>query len=179
MDIATAEFGTGMSRRWRLLLPHRERLHALVRHRLRNPDDVEDCVQETLLRAAGFDGLDEDRVGAFLTATALRICVDHHRRRDHGLRLRARLATLPETGSPFADPEETVCDNELGLWLLDQATRLIGRERDVMLARACGASTAEAARGLGISPKAAESAFTRGRARLRRIHEESEHDAER
>ncbi|MGF7239137.1 MAG: sigma factor-like helix-turn-helix DNA-binding protein, partial [Frankia sp.] len=43
---------------------------------------------------------------------------------------------------------------------------LHGRERQVLLARAAGKSTREAAQDLSISVKAAEGAFTRGRARL-------------
>jgi len=155
-------------RRWELVLAHHERLRRLVHARLRDPHDVEDCVHEALVRAASFAGLDEGRVGAFLTTTALRLCVDHYRGRQRQHRLRMRVAV----GPPLPDPEEVVCDRHLGDWLMAQARRLPDRERQVMLARASGMSTAEAAVRFRISAKAAEGAFTRGRARLRRIYEQ-------
>jgi len=154
--------------RWALVLAHRERLHRLVRPRLRDPHDVEDCVHETMVRAACFAGLDESRIGPFLTTTALRLCVDHYRRLERQRRLRATVA-------PSAcGPEEAVCDRHLGRWLMAQLQLLPGRERQVMLARASGLSTAEAAEKFQISAKAAEGAFTRGRARLRLLYEQSE-----
>lgn len=154
-------------RRWELLLPHIERLRRLVRSRLGSHADVDDCVQEALLRAASFARLDESRLGPFLTATALRLCVDRHRERGRQLRLQHRVA-FPET---VPTPEETVCEHQLGRWLLAQAQQLPDRERQVMLARASGMSTVEAAERYNMSVKAAESAFTRGRHRLRGLLE--------
>jgi RNA polymerase sigma factor (sigma-70 family) len=156
--------------RWELVLAHQDRLRRLVRARLYDPQDVEDCVHETLVRAACFAGLDESRVGAFLTTTALRLCVDHHRGRQRQHRLHIRVAAL----GPAPGHEDAVCDRQLGSWLLVQVRRLPERERQVLLARASGMSTAEAAVRFRISPKAAEGAFTRGRARLRRLCEQGE-----
>ena len=164
---STSRESTADAHRWKLLLPHRERLRRLVRRRLANPQDVEDCVQETILRAASFAALDEERVGPFLTSTALRLCVDHYRTAERQQRLRQRIAVIE---NPLC-PEEIACERDLGLWMLDQARRLRGRERQVMLARAEGMSITQAADHLRISVKAAESAFTRGRARLRAIHD--------
>jgi RNA polymerase sigma factor (sigma-70 family) len=164
---STSRGNTADAHRWKLLLPHRERLRGLVRRRLANPQDAEDCVQETILRAASFTDLDEARVGPFLTSTALRLCVDYYRTAERQHRLRQRVAVIEK---PLC-PEEIVCERELGLWMLDQARRLRGRERQVMLARAEGMSITQAADHLRISVKAAESAFTRGRARLRAIHD--------
>jgi RNA polymerase sigma factor (sigma-70 family) len=153
---------TGNESRWELLLPHRDRLLRLTRHRLPNLQDAEDCVQETLLRAASFADLDEPRVGAFLSATALRLCVDHYRRAERVRKLGQRMAMVEKPPGP----EDIVCDQDLGLWLLGYASQLRGRERQVLLARSQGLSVAEAADVLGISLKAAESAFTRARKRL-------------
>jgi RNA polymerase sigma-70 factor (ECF subfamily) len=155
--------------RWELLLPHRDRLMGLVRSRLRDRHDVEDCVQETLLRAAAFPTLNTQYVGGFLTTTALRLCVDHYRDNDRRRRLHLRLSFTEH----IPGPEDTACDSAVGLWLLDEVKQLSGREREVLLARANGMSTAEAARRLRISRKAAESAFTRGRARLRARYDDS------
>lgn len=157
--------------RWDLVVAHRERLVRLVRARLSDPGDVEDCVQEALLRTACFANLDEDRVGAFLTTTALRLCVDHYRGSERRRRLHLRAASV--TAPP--GPDEIACDRELGGRMLRHLRQLPERERDVLLARANGMSPAETAAALGISAKATESAFTRGRARLRRMFEQSEY----
>lgn len=133
-----------------------------MRSRLGDCHEVDDCVQEALLRAVAFVNLDTGRVGPFLTTTALRLCIDQYRDRDRQYRLRSRLAFPDVT----VTPEEAACEHLLGSWLLGEARQLPGRERQVMLARADGLSTAEAARQHNISIKAAESAFTRGRSRL-------------
>lgn len=158
---------TPPARRWELLLPHQERLRRLARIRLADPQDAEDCVQEAMLRAALHRDLDEDRVGPFLTSVTVRLCVDVYRHRERSRRLLHQQFSATE---PVPGPEETVCAAAEGTWLLQQVQRLAGRERDIVLARIEGTSTREAAGHLGISVKAAEGAFTRARARLRRWH---------
>ena len=150
---------------WYDVIQHRERLICLVRRRLPNAYDAEDCVQEAMLRAVAHRDLDRDRLGAFLTTVAMRLCIDYYRERERWKRLLQRTTAggEPET------LEETVCDQEFGRWLLRQAHQLRGRERQVMLARADGISVAEFARINQISVKAAEGAFTRGRARLQNV----------
>jgi RNA polymerase sigma factor (sigma-70 family) len=167
--IGTMSGETVTTDRWALLLAHRERLRRLVQARLADPRDVEDCVQEALLRAYCFLRLDEDRVGSFLTSTALRLCADHYRAINRQRRLWARAAV----NAPAPGPEDAVCDRQLGRWLMAMVDRLPGRERQVVLARAAGLSTAEVAQRLDIPAKTAEGAFTRGRARLRRMCEQS------
>lgn len=135
----------------------------LVRRRLPNSADAEDCVQETMMRAAAHTTLDRQRLGPFLTSVAMRLCIDFYRDQDRRKRLLQRAAVVDEPETP----EEGVCDEDFGRWLLQQAQLLRGREQQVILARADGISTAEFARIHKISVKAAEGAFTRGRARLR------------
>jgi RNA polymerase sigma factor (sigma-70 family) len=135
----------------------------LVRRRLPSTQDAEDCVQETMLRAAMHANLDHSRLGAFLTSVATRLCIDFYRELERRKRLCLRAAVMEEPQIP----EEDVCDEDFGRWLLQQAHLLQGREQQVILARADGISTAEFARMHKISVKAAEGAFTRGRARLR------------
>ncbi|MEU6731884.1 RNA polymerase sigma factor [Streptomyces physcomitrii] len=159
--------GSPAAERWELLLPHRERLYRLARLRLTGHQDVEDCVQEALLRAAAYRDLDEERVGPFLTSITLRLCVDVYRRRERTRKLLHQHSFVPETAS---GPEEAACAAAEGAWMLQQVQRLEGQEREVILARIEGTSTREAAGRLGISIKAAEGAFTRARARLRRWH---------
>jgi len=155
-------------RRWALVLEHRERLQRLVRARLPDRRDVEDVVQEALIRAVCFADLDEARVGALLTTTALRLCADNYRTQARQQRMLRRIAVV----TPVPGPEEIVCDRQLGRWLMKHIEHLPGRERQVLLARASGLRTTEAASRFQISTKAAEGAFTRGRARLRRLHEQ-------
>ncbi|MFI7020995.1 RNA polymerase sigma factor [Streptomyces sp. NPDC050164] len=135
----------------------------LVRRRLPSHQDAEDCVQETMARAAAHTALDRNRLGPFLTSVAIRLCIDFYRDLERRSRLLQRAALPDDPGTT----EEDVCDEDFGRWLLDQVRLLRGRERDVILARAAGISTAEFARRSNISVKAAEAAFTRGRARLR------------
>lgn len=150
---------------WEVIAGHRERLMRLVRRRLPNAQDAEDCVQEAMLRTAACGDLDRERIGHFLTSVALRLCVDNHREQERSRLLLPRTADVrtPEI------PDEGVCDRDFGRWLLRQVYLLRGRERQVVLARAHGISTLEFARIHQISVKAAEGAFTRGRARLRLI----------
>ncbi|WP_329110217.1 sigma-70 family RNA polymerase sigma factor [Micromonospora sp. NBC_01699] len=157
------------SRRWAIVLGYREHITRLVRSRLWNPQDVDDCVQEVILRAVMFQRLDEERAGAFLTAAALRLCVDYYRDRDRQRRLRLRVAYAERS----AGPEEIICETDLGHWMLALVQQLQGRERQVMLARAQGMTNRQIADRYGLSAKAVESAFTRGRARLRSLYERS------
>lgn len=162
--------------RWQLLLPHQERLGRVARARLRSAEDAEDCVQETLLRAAMHRNLDEARVGAFLTATVVRLCVDFYRAAERQSRLKQRAVTLVRP----PDPEETACDFDEGRWMMRQAQRrLRGNEQKVMLARANGISAADVPGELKISTKAAESAFTRARMKLRHVYEQAMDDGDR
>lgn len=136
----------------------------IVRRRLPSTQDAEDCVQETMLRAAAHANLDRSRLGPFLTSVATRLCIDFYREVERRKRLAQRAVVVEEPETP----EEDVCDEDFGRWLLQQAAHLLeGREQQVILARADGISTAEFARIHKISVKAAEGAFTRGRARLR------------
>ncbi|MEU9093781.1 RNA polymerase sigma factor [Streptomyces sp. NPDC087901] len=154
--------------RWSLLMTHRDRILRLARSRLADAQEAEDCVQEALLRAATFRNLDENRIGPFLTTVTLRLCTDVHRRDERHRRL-LRATWMQQA----AGPEEQICAAYEEAWVLRQVERLAGREQEVILARVNGISTREFASRLGISDKAAESAFTRARARLRRWYEES------
>jgi RNA polymerase sigma factor (sigma-70 family) len=152
----------GSAGRWLLVLPHRARLVRLAAARLGNTSEAEDCVHEAMLRTCLYAHLDEDRVGSFLSTVVIRLCVDRHRSSS-----RARVA-WSKVGEPADDegPEDLVCNQLTGAWLMERLESLSSRERGILTARAGGLSTREAARWLGITDKAAESAFTRGRAKL-------------
>lgn len=153
----------GSDERWNLLVPRRHRLVLFCSSRLADALEAEDCAHEALLRTLEFQRLDEPRVGQFLTTVAARLCVDRHRAIARGRR--AALRTWD--GGHQEGPEDRICDQMAGRWLFDVLDTLPPQERAVLSARADGLSTREAASRLGISDKAAESAFTRGRARLR------------
>lgn len=152
--------------RWELLAAQRDRLRKLVISRLGHSADVEDCVHEALLRAATFARLDESRLGPFLTAVTLRVCVDHHRAAQRQQRALTRYVDPPEESV-----EGDVCERDAGSWLLRMTGNLTPRERAVILARAEGLGTADTARALNISHKSAESALTRARNRLRTAYD--------
>lgn len=147
--------------RWAVLLPHRERLVRVATGKLGDPSEAEDCVHESLIRALGFSGLESERAGAFLTTVVTRLCVDRHRADARARRTAPRLWT--EAHSSF---EDAVCDRVLGARLHSRLAELSPRERDVLRTRADGYSVRETAERLQISLKAAESAFTRGRAKM-------------
>jgi RNA polymerase sigma-70 factor (ECF subfamily) len=158
---STAGTRAGTPERWELLGPHRDRLIRLAASRF-NAHEAEDVAHEALLRAYAFENLDDERVGSFLTSVTLRLCVDWHRASTRARRAYGRL----RADAHHEGPEERVCDKLAGGWLMRLLDGLPARERSVLLARAGGLSTSETAMQLGITHKAAESAFTRGRAKL-------------
>jgi RNA polymerase sigma factor (sigma-70 family) len=155
--------------RWKRLLLHRERLLRVAQRRLPNRAEAEDCVHDAMLRCVQFDRLDEGRMGEFLTTVVLRQCVDYYRRQARAHRLSFRAYE----SSSMRALDDVLCDRSLERWLLEAVHSLSGRQREIMIARAEGLSTAEAAKSLGVSLKAAEGAFTRGRARVLALWTES------
>ena len=162
-SVGTLEPATepGSSGRWMLLIPHRARLVRLATRKLGSVAEAEDCVHEAMLRTCQFAGLDDERVGSFLSTVVARICVDRHRAGKRAQAAWARLSEPRQEG-----PEDSVCERLAGAWLMGLLDDFPARERWVLAARAEGLSTREAARRLGISQKAAESAFTRARAKM-------------
>ncbi len=155
-----------LSRRWALVLPHADRLRRIAGRRLSGADEVDDVVQEALLRAVTFPGLDEAYVGQFLTSVTVRLCADVQRDRSRQLRVGVRDAI--RTVAP-GDPHDTLLDRAEARWLYDRMAELPQRESAVMLARARGLSVREAATHLGVGVKSAEAALTKARHRMRRM----------
>ena len=152
-----------LERRWRLLAPYRDEIVELVRRRGLPLADAEDCAQEALVRVVAFPALDEGRAMQLLRTVAWRLVIDAHRRRGRDVRARARLRCDAEP----APPEEAVLDKAEARWLVGRVAELPAREREVITVRLQGKPPAEAARALGITPDAAESAFRRARLHLR------------
>lgn len=149
---------------WNALVPHVPRLLRLARRRLPTLQDAEDCVQETLIRAACAGNLDQSRAGPFLTTVLINLCADHGRARSIRTRLLERIAYVTND----APPDESICDLAEARWLSDRADRVLPtQERNVLRARAAGLTVRQAAEQLGITVKAAETALTRARKTLR------------
>lgn len=155
---------SGHDRRWHAALAHRERLLTIARTRTASLEDAEDAVQEALLRCAEFEGLDEERLGRFLTSVTVRLCIDEHRRRSQASRLGRRLEAEPTvtTGS-----DEPVCDQLEAVWVASLVAGLPPRQREVLAAKADGLSCREIGGRYRMSYKAVESALTHARKTIR------------
>jgi RNA polymerase sigma-70 factor (ECF subfamily) len=152
-------------RRWELVLPHEQRLRRIALRRLASRDEVDDVVQEAMLRAVTFERLDPDYAGQFLTSVTVRLCADVQRDRVRQLRVGVRDAL--STVEPH-DPHEAVLDVAEARWLYAECLKLPPRESAVVLARANGLSVRVVAGSLGLGMKTAEAALTQARCRIRR-----------
>lgn len=161
--MAIAPLESAPADRWDLVMAHRERLLGIAHARCDNPADAEDCVQEAMLRVATFADLDESRVGQLLTSIVIRLAVDTFRVRART----ARVAHKIVTPSTIGGVDGPVCDKAEAEWLAQHAQQLPAIQRDVITARASGASWDAIARNLGTSFKTVESAASRARASLR------------
>src|SRR2546422_9003974 len=70
--------------RWQRMWNHREQLLRVARRRSMSQEDAEDAVHEAMLRAAERPDLDDERLGAWLTAVTMRRGVDRYRQGHRG-----------------------------------------------------------------------------------------------
>jgi RNA polymerase sigma factor (sigma-70 family) len=161
--MTTAHAG-GLPERWDAVLEHRDRAFRVARARLSNPYDVDDCVQEGMARVVAMPNLDLDRVGPLLSTVVANVATDTHRKHSRSSRLQARLTGSVVTAQVHDEP---VCDAAEARWLHTQLGSLAPRERAVLELRAEGRTVAQTAAALGMTYKAVESAFTRGRTALK------------
>jgi RNA polymerase sigma factor (sigma-70 family) len=152
--------------RWQQIWSHREQLLRVARRRSTSPQDAEDAVHEAMARAAERPHLDGDRLGAWLTAVTVRLCVDQHRQlsRDTGIRRRAGSMLTAPSAVPH---EEVVCDHAEALWLARQGTELPENQRVALRLKAQDLDVAQVAQRMGLTYKAAESLLGRARRTLR------------
>jgi RNA polymerase sigma factor (sigma-70 family) len=152
--------------RWDAVLEHRDRALRVARARLSDPYDVDDCVQEGMVRVVAMPNLDLGRVGPLLSTVVANVAADTHRQHQRSHRLSSKMAS---SVIPTAPGDEPVCDAAEARWLHGLLDTLGERERAVLKLRAEGRTVAETAAALGMTYKAAESAFTRGRNALKTL----------
>ena len=151
---------------WAALLAERDRAERVARARCRSHQDAEDCVQEAMARVAAMPNVDLARIGPLISTVVAHLAVDTHRRAARQQRAEPRLGVLVRHEP---SPEEQVCDVHEARWLQKSAASLPSQDRAVLEARAAGHSAREAADLLELSYKAAESSFTRARAKMQAI----------
>jgi RNA polymerase sigma-70 factor (ECF subfamily) len=163
-SVVTGETTASLTERWDAVLEHRDRALQVARARLRDPHDVDDCVQEGMARVVAMPDVDLHRIGPLLSKVVANVATDTHRRGARGSRL------IAKAGGALVQDEamdEPVCDAAEARWLRAQLSRLNPQDRAVLEMRADNRTVAETAAALGISYKAAESAFTRARSALK------------
>ncbi|MCB9621199.1 MAG: sigma-70 family RNA polymerase sigma factor [Sandaracinus sp.] len=137
------------------------------------PSDVDDVVQEVLLRLnRGLDGLrDEERLGAWVHRVARHVVVDHHRARGR------RPQLIEGTGLEHESDErpelfDGTPEAELAGYVAIFVAALPSPYREALtLTELEGLSQTEAAQMLGVSPSTMKSRVQRGRVKLRQAFE--------
>jgi RNA polymerase sigma-70 factor (ECF subfamily) len=146
----------------RLVRPHWPRLHALARRQL-PPEDADDALQETLLRA--WQALPRFRGDAQLSTWLYRICLNavHDQRARTAARRVAPLDELPEP----VERRDRFAEAELATELARAIDELEEEYRvAIVLCDLCGCSYAEAAEILGVPEGTIKSRIFRGRRAL-------------
>jgi RNA polymerase sigma factor (sigma-70 family) len=149
---------------WGDIAANRERLLRIARRRCATREDAEDVVSEAMLRCATFDGIDPERLEAFLTAVTVRLCADVHRAHARGTRAVLRLA--PER-DVTPGPEDGICESVDAEVLSRLLAELPERQRAVLADRARGLSVTQIAERHALTYKATESALARARGAMR------------
>lgn len=141
-----------------------ERLRGFIAGRIRDPNDVEDVLQDVFTKIhAGLGGLKaSEKLEAWLFQVARRAVLDHHRSRTG----KRRAGELPEG---FADhPTTPSVSAEVASWLAPLMTLLPEADQAALKLTDLGAgSQKELARRLGLSPTGARSRVQRARKRLK------------
>lgn len=163
----------------RVVEQHRPSLKAFLRKRLRNEEDVEDAVQETLMRLFDYQARHTvESPAALLFHVAERVAVDFSRR----ARSRRADAHCPldsiELVSEASSPEQVASAGQDLVQLVDALEGLSAKCQDVfLLSRMEGLSYPQIAVRCGISVKMVEKYMSRALAELRVRIGDSRRDA--
>jgi RNA polymerase sigma factor (sigma-70 family) len=147
---------------WADIAAHRERLVRIARRRCPSREDAEDVVQEAMVRCATFEGIDPQRLGAFLTTVTVRLCADIYREAARSQRAASRL-DLDDVPAPEDEVLRAADAAVIGRVL----ATLPDKQRAVLVDRASGMSVTQIGRRHALSYKAAESALSRARNAMR------------
>lgn len=151
---------------WSAAWQERDALLAVARRRTSSLEEAEDIVSEALLRSQETVGVDEARLGGWLTTVTMRLCVDAARTRGHEDRLKLR---LPRGAASEPDPADTVCDRAHAAWIAGRLPELPERQRRALQLRAEGRDVAEVAAALGVSYRVADGLLQRARRHMRNV----------
>jgi RNA polymerase sigma-70 factor (ECF subfamily) len=152
------------------LAQHQRWLRTIVLARLREPQAIDEVMQEIALAAVKQQApvSDPGKVGAWLYRVAIRQVLLY--RRKHG-RQRKLLAAFSEIGGPnvtVADPLEWLLDDERKALIRRAVARLPSRDAEILLLKYTEDwSYRELAARLGLSESAVETRLYRARQRLR------------
>ncbi|WP_372341212.1 sigma-70 family RNA polymerase sigma factor [Streptomyces sp. CC224E] len=128
------------------------------------PEDAEDAVHEAMLRAAERPGLDDERLGGWLTTVTMRLCVDRYRQ----VRREAEVHRSPTLRVPGPVPvEEAVCDRDEARWLAARSAQLPQRQAEALRLKAEGLDVGEVAVRMRLGYRTVESLLARARRTLR------------
>lgn len=155
----------------RLMSSHTRLVRAVVLDHVHTPEDVADCVQETLVRTLrGLTHLqDPTRFRPWLASIARHVAIDHRRRRVR------ELAVMRWTAEPVDDlhcrrpsPESVVARSQLSASVKATVDSLAPRDAEAVTRTTYGDETpAEVADALGVSVGNAKVIVHRARRRLR------------
>jgi RNA polymerase sigma factor (sigma-70 family) len=158
---------THAERRWRALVPHREKAIAVVRPLVDGYVDAEDVVHDAMVRVAQWQALDVDKARGLLCHAARQVALDRFRNLTVAQRAFVRLRGFERTRESVSPEEVVIRRDDLRQALATLAAILSEREREVTLLRLSGLSPGETADRLGLSLKSVESAYNRARERVR------------
>ncbi|WP_425836697.1 RNA polymerase sigma factor [Streptomyces fractus] len=149
---------------WLRVWSHREDLLRVARRGSMTPEDAEDAVHEAMLRAAERPGLDDERLGGWLTTVTMRLCVDRHRQ----VTREAEVHRSPTLTVPGPVPvEEAVCDRDEARWLAARSAQLPARQAEALRLKSEGLDVSEVALEMRLGYRTVESLLARARRTLR------------
>jgi RNA polymerase sigma-70 factor (ECF subfamily) len=154
---------------------YQRRVYTFARYLLSNPEEAEDVTQEVLLRLWRHrDGVEQERVGAWLLRVTRNACYDLLRRRRaaaaHGLEVAGGLEAEEARSLPSTepDPESRMRDADFRRRLLEELDRLGEPYKSVVILREVqGLSHREIGEALGVPEVTVRVHLHRGRLKLR------------
>lgn len=129
--------------------------------------DVDDVVQEALLRAVQADDLRKETVGSYLAVIVGNLITDRWRAEQRVETLRIKLRTFDAT--TVDGPDVEICEIAQAQYLYRRLDRLLPKERAVLLRIAGGRTRHEIAEELHLTLRAVDSSLLRARRKMRDV----------